>query len=86
MADRVVTAHIPEALARDVDKIAGRLDRPRGWIVKEALARYVEIERKRHELTVEALADVEAGRVIDHATIEAWASNVTKASRKTRRR
>jgi predicted transcriptional regulator len=86
MADRVVTAHIPEALARDVDQIAERLDRPRGWIVKEALARYVELERKRHELTLDALTEVDAGRVIDHAAVEAWAAKVTKAPLRKRRR
>ena len=63
MADRVVTAHIPALLAREVDRIAERLERPRGWVVKEALTRYVELEQKRHELTQEALDDVDAGRV-----------------------
>lgn len=85
MADRVVTAHIPEPLAREVDRLAGRLDRPRGWIVKEALARYVDLERKRHALTVEALDDVDAGRLVDHADVEAWAARVTAARRRKRR-
>lgn len=84
MADRVVTAHIPEVLAREVDRLAGRLDRPRGWIVKEALARYVEIESKRHALTLEALADVDAGRVVEHAEVEAWAASVTGLRRRKR--
>jgi predicted transcriptional regulator len=83
MAERVVTAHIPEALAKEVDRLAGRLDRPRGWIVKEALARYVELEQKRHVLTKEALDDVDAGQLIEHAEIEAWAATLT--SRKRRR-
>jgi predicted transcriptional regulator len=85
MSERVVTAHIPEPLARAVDRLAGRMDRPRGWVVKEALTRYVEIERKRHALTLEALEDVEAGRVIDHADVEAWAAQVTRSGRTKRR-
>lgn len=85
MADRVVTAHIPTVLAREVDRIAERLDRPRGWVVKEALARYVELEQKRHELTREALDDVDAGRLVDHADVEAWAAKVTAPPRKSRR-
>ncbi len=85
MAERVVTAHIPVTLAREVDKLASRLDRPRGWVVKEALARYVDLEQKRHQLTQEALDDVDAGRVVDHAEIEAWAAKVAGPVRKKRR-
>lgn len=84
LADRVVTAHIPQALAREVDRLASRLDRPRGWLVKEALERYVELERKRHALTLEALADVEAGRVVDHAEVEAWAAKASARKRGSR--
>ena len=85
MAERVFTAHIPLPLAREVDRIADRLDRPRGWVVKEALTRYVELERKRHELTREALDDVDAGRVVDHAEVAAWAAKVAAGARKRRR-
>lgn len=85
MADRVVTAHIPALLARDVDRIAARLERPRGWVVKEALARYVDLEQKRHALTQEALDDVDAGRVVDHADVEAWAASIARPARKSRR-
>jgi len=84
MADRVLTAHVPEALAREVDQLAERLDRPRGWLVKEALTHYVELERQRYALTLEALEDVDAGRVVDHADIETWAAGL--APRKRRRR
>ena len=76
MAERVVTAHVPEALAREVDGLAERLDRPRGWIIKEALTRFVELERLRYELTLEALDDVDEGRLVDHSKVEAWAAEV----------
>jgi predicted transcriptional regulator len=36
-------------------------------------------------LTLEALADVEAGRTLDHAEIEAWAEGLDKAKRSRRR-
>lgn len=35
MSTRVVTAHIPRELAEQIDKLAARLDRPKGWIVKQ---------------------------------------------------
>lgn len=76
MATRVVTAHIPIELAEQMDSLAERLDRPKGWIVKQALATWVALEVKRHELTLEALADVDAGRSVDHAVVEGWAKNL----------
>ena len=74
MTHRVLTAHVPRALAREVDALARQLDRPRGWVVTEALTMFVGLEQKRHQLTLDALADVDAGRTSDHADVEAWAA------------
>lgn len=62
MADRVVTAHIPASLAREV-----------------------ELEHKRHELTRGALDDVDSGGLIDHAEIVAWAAGLALPKRRSRR-
>ena len=78
MNTRVLTAHIPIELAEQVDQIAERIDRPRGWIVKQALAAWVSLEEKRHQLTLEALADVDTGRVMDQAGVEAWAKTLNR--------
>lgn len=75
-ATKVLTAHIPLALAEKVDQAAERLDRPRGWVVKEALAAWIADEETRERLTREALADVDAGRVVDHAAVLAWAESL----------
>lgn len=76
MNTKVLTAHIPLPLAKKVDQIAARLERPRGWIVKQALSAWVEQEEERRRLTLEALADVDAGRVIDHQAVQAWADSL----------
>jgi predicted transcriptional regulator len=81
---RVVTAHLPTDLAERLDDLAERLDRPKGWIVKEALASYVALEEKRRRLTLEALADVDAKRTVDHAEIEVWAEGLGKPKRRRR--
>ena len=78
MSTRVVTAHIPSALAEQVDQLAARLDRPKGWIVKQALSSWVALEAKRHQLTLDGMADVDAGRVVDHAAIQGWANSLDK--------
>mgnify|MGYP001792837395 CR=1 FL=1 len=79
MTTRVVTAHLPSELATQLDQLAERLERPRAWIIKEALTAWVTLEAKRHQLTLEALTDVEAASVVDHAKVEGWANSL-KAS------
>ena len=76
METKVVTAHVPLPLAEKVDKLAQRLERPRGWIVKQALSAWVEQEEVRYRLTLEALADVDVGAVIDHQAVQAWADSL----------
>lgn len=73
---KVLTAHVPLPLAEKVDQLAAKLERSRGWIVKQALTAWVAQEEERNRLTREALADVDAGRVIDHQAVQAWAESL----------
>jgi predicted transcriptional regulator len=74
---RVFTAHVPVSLAEKVDQIAARLERSRNWIMKQALSAWIEQEEERTRLTREALADVDAGHVIDHQTVQSWADSLS---------
>lgn len=76
MNTKVLTAHVPLSLAEKVDQIATRLERSRGWIIKQALAAWVDQEEERRRLTLEALAEVDAGQVIDHQAVQAWANSL----------
>ncbi|KEZ11963.1 CopG family transcriptional regulator [Sphingobium yanoikuyae] len=73
---KVLTAHVPLGLAEKVEAVATRLERSRGWVMKQALAAWVDQEEERHKMTLEALEDVDAGRVIDHQSIQAWADSL----------
>ena len=74
---KVLTAHVPLDLAHKVDAMASRLERSRGWVMKQALAAWVDQEEDRHRMTLDALADVDAGRTIDQRAIQAWADSLT---------
>ena len=78
MADgtKVLTAHVPVALAEKVEAMASRLERSLGWVMKQALAAWVDQEEERHRMTLTALEDVDAGRVIDHQAVQAWADSL----------
>jgi predicted transcriptional regulator len=74
---KVLSAHVPIPLAEKVDQIAARLERSRGWVMKQALSAWIDQEEERSRLTCEALADVDAGRVIDHQAVQAWADSLS---------
>lgn len=75
-ATKVLTAHVPLPLAEKVDQMAARLERSRGWIMKQALSAWIDQEEERSRLTREAMVDVDAGSVIDHQAVQAWANSL----------
>lgn len=74
---KVMTAHVPLPLAQKVDELAARFERSRGWIMKQALAAWVDQEEERSRLTREAMADVDSRRFIDHEAMLAWSSSLS---------
>ena len=76
MQTKPLTAQIPLPLADKIDLLAARLDRPRAWIIKQALSAWVDQEEERHSLTLEALSDVATNTVIDHQSVLAWADSL----------
>lgn len=76
MSTKVITAHVPLELAEKVDEMATSLERSRGWIVKEALSVWVAQAEERRQWTLDALADVDASRVVDHSDVRAWAERL----------
>ena len=75
---KVLTTHVLLPLAEKVDQMAARLERSRSWIMKQALSVWIDQEEERNRLTREALADVDAGLVIDHQAIKAWANSLSR--------
>ncbi|MBI3560760.1 MAG: ribbon-helix-helix protein, CopG family [Gammaproteobacteria bacterium] len=77
MSTKVLTVHVPLLLAQKVDQMATRLERSRGWIMKQALSAWIDQEEERSRMTREALAEVDAGQVIDHQAVQAWADSLS---------
>jgi predicted transcriptional regulator len=76
METRVLTAHVPIDLAERVDAYAEQLDRPRGWIIKQALADWVAWEEEKERRTLEALEDGRQGQTVTHEEMTAWAKSL----------
>ena len=69
--DRVVTATLPSELASKLDEVAARTDRSKGWIVRQALAKWLTEEERRHVLSLEAMKDIDEGRYFTHEEVKA---------------
>ena len=52
--------------------------------MKAALEQYLALERTRHQMTVEALAEVDAGQTDSHEEVVRWAASLAKPRRKSR--
>lgn len=75
MKTAVVRARIPELLKKDFEAAAAA----HGWnlshAIRQLMKQYVEQEKeleRRHQQTLEALEDVEAGRVVDGKKVLDW--------------
>jgi predicted transcriptional regulator len=68
----------PSDSAARLDALADATDRPRSWLLEQALEQYLEIQAWQIGHIAEGLADVEAGRLVDHETVmadlERWAA------------
>ena len=58
-----------------LDAIADKLKRTKGWIINEALRKYIKQEDRKLKMleeTEEAIADIEANRIISGEEVRQW--------------
>jgi len=71
----VTSVRIPDELQAQLEETAERLRRSKGWVICEALTEYVARQERaevRLARTKQALAQVEAGQVIDGDEVMDW--------------
>ena len=66
----VTTVRFDPGIREQLDAMAAQMDRPRAWIIKEAVAQYLEREAWHRTEVQKGLADAEAGRVISHEQVD----------------
>jgi predicted transcriptional regulator len=80
MEIEVLTVQVPCELAEKLEALAARLQRSRDWIIEQALVGFIDQAEERRRLTLEALADVDTGRLISHEAVQAWADSLESDS------
>lgn len=58
---KVTSIRLKDDLCEQLDQLAASLERPRAWVIEQAIARYVEEEAWQVAAISEALADYKSG-------------------------
>jgi predicted transcriptional regulator len=72
MKTQPLSIRIEPELNEQVTAIARVLDRPKSWIIEQALRDYVEIQQWQLAAIDEGIAAADAGKLVDHEDVVAW--------------
>lgn len=67
-----VSVRLQPALQEKVGALAVALDRPKSWIIEQAVQAYVELQAWQLAAIDAGIAAADAGRVIPHDDVAAW--------------
>ncbi|HEV7518561.1 MAG TPA: ribbon-helix-helix protein, CopG family [Thermoanaerobaculia bacterium] len=70
-----LTAQVNDDFATEIDSIAAELERPRDWVIEDALREYVgrhRLELERWRQTEQAIEAAERGEVVPAEEVFAW--------------
>ncbi len=77
----VTSVRIHDDLKARLEKVSKKLRHSKGWIMNEALREYLDhqdLEEQRWKETLEALEDIESGRVVDGKKVMTWLKSWSK--------
>ena len=71
----MTSVRMPDQLMDKLEALAEKLERSKGWIIKDAVNQYVERIDRQEKLLIEtrqALSEIESGDVVDGDEVMAW--------------
>jgi len=72
-----LTAYASPELRDVVDLLAEKKKRSRSELLLIAITDLIQREAEQERMTREAMAEVDAGHVIDHQSVQAWADSLS---------
>lgn len=73
MGDTVsVSVRVSKAKAKKVEQLAKATERPKSWIVEQALDAYLDANAWQVAHIQKGLADLKAGKAVEHERVAAW--------------
>jgi predicted transcriptional regulator len=70
-----VSVRLEAALNDQVTAVAAALDRPRSWVIEQAVRDFVAMQEWQLAAIDEGLRAADAGRVVAHEDVVAWVSS-----------
>lgn len=74
----VTTVRLQAEVEQQLDAIANRLNRSKGWVINQALAEYIDkqqLELARWQQTLDAMESAAQGKVVDAGEVHNWLSS-----------
>lgn len=71
----VTTVRLQAEVEQNLEAIASRLHRSKGWVINHALSEYIEKqlrEQERWQQTLEAMESAAHGKVVDASEVHGW--------------
>lgn len=67
-----MTFRAEEDLLQRLEKLAAATDRTKSWHMEKALVRYLDLQSWQVDHIEQGLADMRAGRVVEHDRVTDW--------------
>lgn len=71
----VTTVRLQAEVEQDLDAIASRLRRSKGWVINKALSEYIEKQQREQERwtqTLNAMESAVQGKLVDASAVHSW--------------
>ncbi|MGM0632847.1 MAG: CopG family ribbon-helix-helix protein [Pseudomonadota bacterium] len=68
---KATSVRLDEETLKQVGQMADAMDRPRAWLMAQAIRQYVEREQRFMEDVKIGIAAADEGRLVDHADVKA---------------
>jgi len=85
MPEKTISFRADAAKIDTLDSLAAAQDRPRSYLINEAIANYIDLHAYQDELVRKGLEDVRAGRVVSHAEVVKRLKNMPRTRASNRR-
>lgn len=67
-----VSVRLPRALNKELTKLTAALDRPKSWLIEQAINDYVELQKWQIAAVEEGIREADAGLTIPHEDVVKW--------------
>jgi predicted transcriptional regulator len=67
-----VSVRLKPALNAQVSALAAALDRPKSWVIEQAVADYVTLQAWQLAAIDDGIKAADEGRIVEHADVEEW--------------